>query len=153
MRLHGIANKPMKREDMQPVDAVEIVATGLSGGYKALLATAEKSRRQVTVISLEQWQEAVSELGGELPWHLRRAELCVTGYRFGPEDVGRNIAIGDTVLLEITGETEPCYRMDAISPGLKRTLMKQWRGGVTCRVIDTGTVRVGDGVAFARRLL
>ena len=35
--------------------------------------------------------------------------------------------------LEVTGETDPCERMEEIQPGLFQALAPGWRGGVTCR--------------------
>ncbi len=97
-------------------------------------------RRQVTVISFEQWQEACREIGYALPTFSRRANVCITGHSFGPEDEGKLIRFPD-VTLEITGETKPCHRMDDVSPGLRKALTPNWRGGVTCRVIKGGILK------------
>jgi MOSC domain-containing protein YiiM len=51
--------------------------------------------------------------------------------------------IGD-LILEVTGETKPCFRMEEASPGLRNALNSGWRGGVTCRVLQGGQIRVGD---------
>lgn len=100
--------------------------------------------RQVTVLAREAWQEACDELGRELPWTTRRANLLVEGVDL-PRQAGRRLGVGDA-LLEITGETEPCQRMDDAAPGLRRSLRPGWRGGVTCRVVTGGRVRPGDAV-------
>ena len=49
-------------------------------------------------------------------------------------------------MLEVTQETKPCHLMEAAHPGLKRALTPEWRGGVCCRVLKGGKVRVGDRV-------
>ena len=53
--------------------------------------------------------------------------------------------IGDLVL-EITGETDPCSRMDEARQGLRLALTPEWRGGVCCRVVTGGDIAVGDAV-------
>jgi MOSC domain-containing protein YiiM len=49
---------------------------------------------------------------------------------------------------EVTGETDPCPRMDDAAPGLKDAMIPDWRGGVTCRVIESGHLSVGNAVTF-----
>ena len=144
MILHGIAVKPAKKRVVRTLKTGFITSTGIEGNYSAKLRGAARSRRQVTVISLEQWDEAMRELGEDMPWYMRRANLCVMGHRFGPEDVGKMLLIGADAILEITGETDPCKRMEEILPGLKEALTPSWRGGVTCRVCAVGAVSVGD---------
>jgi MOSC domain-containing protein YiiM len=102
-------------------------------------------KRQVTVLSLEQWQLACDELGTTLPWTFRRANLLVEGVSFDPNIVGQQIKIGQLILL-ITGETDPCPRMDAQHQGLARALTPDWRGGVCCRVLADGRIKVDDEV-------
>ena len=50
------------------------------------------------------------------------------------------------VLLEITIECGPCHRMDAIADGLQAALKPDWRGGACARVIEGGTIRIGDNI-------
>lgn len=104
-------------------------------------------RRQVTLLSLQSWQDACAELGTDLPWTCRRANLLIDGLRFSAADIGRVIRIGD-VELQIMLETDPCPRMDAQHEGLTAALIPHWRGGVCCRVLRDGTVRTGDAVVF-----
>ena len=102
-------------------------------------------RRQVTLLSAEAWQEACAELGSELPWTFRRANILIDGLRFSAADVGCILRIGD-VVLQIMLETDPCPRMDAQHPGLTAALLPNWRAGVCCKVLSSGTVRIGDAV-------
>jgi MOSC domain-containing protein YiiM len=103
----------------------------------------------VTVIASEQWDDVCRELGAELDWTLRRANLLLHGVPLR-EATGRRLRIADA-LLEITGETVPCQRMDQNYNGLMTALASDWRGGVTCRVIKGGTVTVGDSAAIEDR--
>ena len=36
--------------------------------------------------------------------------------------------------------------MEAAQPGLRAALQPEWRGGVTCRVLQSGTIQRGDAV-------
>jgi MOSC domain-containing protein YiiM len=78
-----------------------------------------------------------------LPWVTRRANLFVEG--IAPPHEGGQLRIGDLVL-EVTQETQPCHLMEAAHRGLKRALTPEWRGGVCCRVLKGGMIRVGDRV-------
>jgi MOSC domain-containing protein YiiM len=104
-------------------------------------------KRQVTVLSLEQWQLACEELHTTLPWTVRRANLLVDGVIFDSSMTGKQIKIGQLILL-ITGETDPCPKMDAQHQGLTKALTPDWRGGVCCRVIADGRVKVGDQLSI-----
>ncbi|MBT3933642.1 MAG: MOSC domain-containing protein, partial [Bacteroidetes bacterium] len=59
---------------------------------------------------------------------------------------GKIIKIGDEIILEVMGETKPCYRMDEQVIGLTLALMKDWKGGVCCKVIQGGNLKVGDKI-------
>jgi len=104
-------------------------------------------KRQVTVLSLEQWQLACNEVGAALPWTVRRSNLLVNGVSFDSSMVGQQIKIGQLILL-ITRETDPCPRMDAQHQGLTQALTPDWRGGVCCRVISDGRVKIGDPLSI-----
>jgi len=103
-------------------------------------------RRQVTVLFEEDWLAATAVLGETRPWTIRRANLLVRGLS-NPQAEGGRIVIGD-VVLEITGETDPCQRMGAQWVGLQAALTPNWRGGLTTRVISGGAVAVGDHVSL-----
>ena len=103
--------------------------------------------RQVTVIALEDWTRACAEAGADLPWHARRANLLVDGLKLA-NTAGRRLRIGEEVVLEITGELEPCERMDEAHEGLRDALVPDWRGGLTCRVLAGGHIAAGDPVSL-----
>jgi MOSC domain-containing protein YiiM len=50
------------------------------------------------------------------------------------------------VVLEVTYPTTPCKRMDEARAGLLRALYPDWRGGITCRVVEGGAIALGDAV-------
>ena len=53
--------------------------------------------------------------------------------------------------LEVTGQTCACARMEEARAGLLKALAREWRGGVTCRVLVGGAVRIGDAVEVLLR--
>ncbi|MCL1143856.1 MOSC domain-containing protein [Shewanella gaetbuli] len=103
-------------------------------------------KRQVTVMSTEQWQTACNIIETELDWLARRANLLISGYEFSAQDVGKKLHIGNDLILEITGETDPCKKMQAAHPKLEQALLPHWRGGITCKVVQTGLIQNGDMV-------
>jgi len=116
-------------------------ASGVAGDFRG-----RPGRRQVTVLTVPGWNEACRELGRELPWTTRRANLLVDGIPLA-ESAGGQLVIGSLVL-EITGELDPCSRMEEAGEGLRQALEPDWRGGVTCRVIAAGEIGVGDKVCL-----
>jgi len=99
--------------------------------------------RGITFISIEQWREVMAEMGLDLPWYTRRANVLVEGMDLAGL-VGRTVRVGQSVLVEILGESEPCGLMTQIQPGLREALTPQCRGGVYGRVRTGGTIAVGD---------
>jgi MOSC domain-containing protein YiiM len=116
-------------------------AFGLEGDCKG----AKFPRRQITVLAREAWEAAAAQIGEpSLSWTVRRANLLVAGVDM-PRAQGGLMQVGP-VRLEITGQTYPCRRMEQARAGLLKALAADWRGGVTCRVVCGGRVRVGDPV-------
>ena len=137
--LLAIARAPVKRGILIPIsEAVVGIPDGIAGD-----ARGGRAGRQVTVVFREGWEAACRDLGVELPWTTRRANLLIEGVDVPRE--GRRIHIGSTVL-EVTQETQPCQVMEAAHRGLREALTPDWRGGVCCRVVQGGTIRVGDRV-------
>lgn len=126
---------------MQEIGCGRIFAeAGLEGDCKG-----RHPSRRITVLSWEDWEEALADLGrGDPPWTARRANLLTVGIAL-PRAKGGLIRVGP-VLLEVTGQTYPCARMDEVQQGLLKALAKAWRGGVTCRVLEGGPIAVGDAV-------
>jgi MOSC domain-containing protein YiiM len=137
-KLLGIARKASKRAPMEEIDAAQVSeAAGLEGDYRG-----KPGHRQVTVLAREAWQAVCGELGEALPWTLRRANLLVEGVHL-PQRPGDRLRVGG-LLLEVTGECDPCTRMDEQRDGLTEALRPDWRGGVTCQVVEGGAIAIGD---------
>lgn len=139
-RLAGIARRDSKRAPMQMLDRAEIsTETGVARDFRG-----KPGPRQVTVISATAWRDACAEVDAELPWTTRRANLLVEDFEL-PKTTGAVLRVG-SVRLRITGELDPCSRMEEQCAGLKAALQPDWRGGVSCAVISGGPVALGDDV-------
>ncbi len=134
----GIALRDKPRAPMRELLHSEItVEAGLAGDCRGAMRG-----RQVTVLTEEGWQAACAELGEELPWITRRANLLVRGVDLTGR-VGARLKVGEAVLV-ITDECDPCSVMEKARKGLRKALMPGWRAGATCRVARAGLVRIGD---------
>jgi MOSC domain-containing protein YiiM len=141
-KLIGIAKVSELRAPLQEMDSVRVsVETGIEGD-----ARGSKPDRQVTVLFRESWQDACGELGVTLPWTTRRANLLVEGIP-APQQTGGRIRIGD-IVLQVMLETDPCWLMEQAHAGLKAALTPSWRGGVCCKVLSGGNIRLGDAVSL-----
>lgn len=142
--LSAIGFKPIKQGPMTLVDSAQVTTS--SGVEQDFFG--RPSKRQVTVMSQEQWDIACAEINVQLPWTTRRANLLIEGYSFSTSDKGKLLKIGG-LELEITGETDPCKKMEIAQAGLEIALTPDWRGGVTCRVLNDAQISQGDLVTIS----
>ena len=137
--LRGIAVRDQSRAPMQEREKVDVtVEGGITEDYRGT------GLRQVTFLSAEQWEACLQELGAEMPWHTRRANVLVEGVDLF-DAIGMRLQIG-TCVFDIHGETEPCQRMDELHDGLRETLTPDLRAGVWGRVVSGGTLEIGQSV-------
>ncbi|MBM3256829.1 MAG: MOSC domain-containing protein [Candidatus Liptonbacteria bacterium] len=141
IELVGIATRMRPKAPMQKHHHVTVQTDfGIVGDARAKV----NSKRQITVLSAESWSEACAAIGKPtLDWTTRRANLFITGKKFGPEDKGKGLRIGAVTLL-IVGECDPCNRMEEQVPGLEAALTPHWRGGVICKVLRGDDLTIGD---------
>jgi MOSC domain-containing protein YiiM len=143
-KLLGIARRKKPRDAMEIVAEVLVTKeSGVDGDYHG-----REPGRQVTVISAEAWKDACTDLGVEVPWTARRANLML-GEIDLCDSLGARISIGDLVL-EIVEENPPCRVMDIQRQGLRSALKPGWRAGVACNVVSGGEIRVGDSARLLR---
>ena len=138
-RLEAIWLKPVRREELEPVETADLRAgQGMVGNRH------QGGRRQVTILEREAWEAVAREVNTAVSAEARRANLLVSGVSLR-ESAGRVLEVGGC-RLRIGGETRPCDLMDAAIPGLKAAIGKDWRGGVFAEVLDDGTITIGDDV-------
>jgi MOSC domain-containing protein YiiM len=144
--LIGIARHDKPRA---PVEELTRARVTLEGGVEGDFRGSRQDH-QVAIVFREDWDAACRDHGKTLPWTTRRANLLVEGVT-GFKRIGARLRVGQ-VLLEVRGETEPCSRMDAQSPGLRVALQPDWRGGVLCQVLTPGEIALGDRVEVVEQV-
>ncbi len=142
-RVEWIGLSPEPRGAIRAVEAVEVrVGTGLDGDYHAKHRPG--GNRQVTLIQQEHLP-VIAALAGvrDAAPELLRRNIVVSGINLLSLK-GLRFRLGEAVL-EGTGPCDPCSRMEEnLGPGGFQAM--RGHGGLTARVIEAGTVRVGDRV-------
>ena len=142
-RLLGIATRERSKGPMKLYERACITkARGVEDDFRG-----RNSGRSVVVLTREGWEAACQGLGQSPDWTTRRANLFVEGVNL-TEQTGKRLCVGE-VMLEVTGECDPCHRMESAVAGLRVALEPDWRAGVTCVVVSEGSVALGDVVALA----
>ncbi len=143
-RILAVALRTGVREPMREVEqALAREGVGLEGDVP------EKTReRGLTLLSAPQWRDAIAELGADLPWHTRRANVLVDAPSLG-HLIGKDVQVGG-VRVRIHAETTPCKLMDVLHEGLRKALTPDCRGGVYGEVLSDGAVEVGQAVSIVK---
>ncbi len=129
-----------RRLPMQAKDAVEVEAgKGIVGDrYHGT------RHRHVSVQSRTSLDEAAEVYGREVRSELTRRNLTLSG-GVVPREPGTLLRIGE-VLLEAVRVAAPCKLLDdTIGAGAQEALRR--RAGTVFRVLEGGTIRVGDPVS------
>lgn len=130
---------PGARLPTRPVDTVEAEAgKGLVGDrYHG------SRHRQVTIQSRTALDKAAEQLGYPFESGATRRNITVDAGDI-PTTPGTRMRIGE-VELEVVRVAAPCRLMEeAVGPGATAAL--RGRAGSACRVLTSGTIRVGDPV-------
>lgn len=134
-RIVSIQLCPGHREPMQLVSSATLITgVGMEGDKHA----EAKSYRQLLLADKEAL-DAVGVTPGTI-----KENLTVEGLNVMDLPEGSRLRLGTSAVLEITKICEPCFRMDEIRDGLKQEL--EGRRGMVARVIQGGTIRVGDPI-------
>lgn len=144
-RIAGIARHPFPKSPMETVERVRVTLEGgIAGDFRGAMK-GKPYKRQVSLIEAGDWDAAMAEVGHNIGWEQRRANLLIEGLDL-PQRAGVRLRIGADVVLESTIETDPCSRMEALAEGLKAALTPDWRGGICTKVIAPGEIAVGDEI-------
>ena len=134
MRLNLGSRKPMKEVDRARV----ITGQGIEGD-RHLKEDGSRSRRQILLMDRETLGDFSLDDG------IIRENITVVGMDFASLEAGDRVSIGEDVVLEITGECEPCARMDEIRSGLQHEL--DGRRGMLAYAENGGLISVGDVIS------
>lgn len=125
-----------------PVKSVDHVLAEVGAGLVGDRYHGSK-HRHVTLQSAEQLEKAAAELGRPVPPAGTRRNLTIDVGEV-PTTPGTRITIG-AVLLEVVRVAAPCRLLDDnLGPGAAAALRR--RAGTVCRVLESGTITVGDDV-------
>ena len=143
-RLEWIGLRRARRTEPDAVLEAEVITDRhLAGDHASPKAG---GKRQVTLIQHEYLAAVAGFLGlaePVAPGRLRR-NLVVSGLNLLALK-GRQIQIGEEVILDITGECHPCSRMEEeLGPGGYNAM--RGHGGLTAHIAQGGLIRVGDAV-------
>lgn len=146
-KLAGIARHGQPKGPMEMLEHVSVTASaGVAQDHRGALASMKKvPKRQVSLIEADSWAAALADIGGTLDWWHSRRNLLVEGLRI-PREPGIQVAIGNSLVIEVMDECDPCERMEALLPGLRAAMAPDWRGGFLGRVVQDGEIAVGDEI-------
>ncbi len=141
-KVEWIGIRATRRAPLAAADEVEAIAGyGLAGDH---YASKNNGKRQVTLIQREHLDVVAGILGKvEVRPEWLRRNLVVSGINlYALRD--RRFCIGN-VLLEGAGTCEPCSRMEeALGVGGYNAM--RGHGGIVCRILEGGKIRVGEAV-------
>jgi len=143
-RLEWIGLRTARRTPPEEVLTAEVITDRYLAGDHA--SPKAGGKRQITLIQHEHLAAVAGFLGlaePVAPGRLRR-NLVVSGLNLLALK-GRQIQIGEEVILDITGECHPCSRMEEeLGPGGYNAM--RGHGGLTAHIAQGGRLRVGDAV-------
>ena len=141
-RLIWIGLRPERRAPVVEVTEANLLAG--KGILRDRYRTSSNGARQVTLIAQEDIAAIASFLCRQpIDPALLRRNLVTAGINLAALK-GRRFRIG-AALLETSGECAPCSRMEEIfGPGGYNAV--RGRGGITARILEGGTISVGDNI-------
>ncbi len=126
------------REPMKAVERASLTAGfGIEGDRHA---TDEGVRAERQVLLMD--EETLEGFG--LSRRQIKENITTSGIELHSLKRGQQIALGDEVVLQITGYCAPCARMDEIRMGLREEMEE--RRGMLARVVTGGTIMTGDAI-------
>jgi MOSC domain-containing protein YiiM len=153
-RIEAIILRPARNEPAVVVDEARAEpGRGLLGDRRANAARSgrQSSKRELTLFQAEHLPVVANWCGlAELePTRLRRnlvvSGLNLIGMRSPFPDAILEWAVGDEVIIQVTGPCDPCSKM-AAELGLGSYNALRGHGGMTARISAGGLIRVGDRV-------
>ncbi|MFL2760274.1 MAG: MOSC domain-containing protein [Dehalococcoidia bacterium] len=123
---------------MKEVNEANFITGQGMEGDRHLRSDGRRSNRQVLIMDSETLNHFDLSPGQV------RENVTVEGLDFSSISAGDKVSLGGDVILEVTGDCEPCARMDELRPGLKDEI--DGKRGLLAFVEKGGVVSVGAEV-------
>ena len=127
------------RAPMHEVSSANLITGQGIQGDRHLKKDGSRSKRQVLLMDEETLKD-FNLAAGEI-----RENITVSGINLTQFTDGERLSLGSSVILKITGECEPCSRMDEIRPGLQSLL--DGKRGMLAYVESGGEIKIGYGIS------
>ena len=141
MQSGTIINLHIARVKGTPSDPVQAARAVSAEGLEGDRSRNPRNLRQVLVMD----KETLDHYGLE-PGQVKE-NITVTGLDLSQARQGNVFFIGNEdnhVTLEVTGDCEPCQKMDSLIPGLRQEIFG--RRGILTVVLQGGAINVGDPI-------
>lgn len=139
-RVEWISIRPLR---LKPVAVLKEVHAIEDKGLEGDRYNSAGGDRQVTLIQKEHLDAVSSMMGKEVAPEMVRRNIVVSGVNLLSLK-GKRFQIGEAIL-EYSGECHPCSRMEE-NLGFGGYNAMRGHGGITAKVVRTGTIKVGDAV-------
>ena len=116
------------------IEEAEAIA---SFGFTGCAHGKKNGKRQILLVD----QETLDAMG--LEPGIIRENVTTQGLNVNGLVIGEQLRIGE-VLLQVSAVCTPCDQLELVRAGLRREIYG--RRGMLCRVVEGGTVRVGDAI-------
>jgi MOSC domain-containing protein YiiM len=111
-------------------------------GLRGCVHGRKGSSRQVLLMDIETLEEF-----GLRPGRVKE-NITTRGLALAELVAEQHVRVGDA-LLEVTKLCEPCHQIEEIRPGLQHAMDR--RRGILCRVVQSGRICRGDGIAVVEK--
>ena len=123
-----------------PVNTLNLIAGhGIEGDWKAR----RNPKRQLNIMSYETLEQLREEGFKTNPGEMGE-QIVIRGLDVMSLTKGERLQIGDDAIIEITAERSPCEWLELIQGKPLEQAIK--RVGMLAKVLDTGTIKVGDSI-------
>ncbi|HEY3384864.1 MAG TPA: MOSC domain-containing protein [Saprospiraceae bacterium] len=137
--IQSIIVRPEKRGEPLHIQEVYIRIGGIVGDHYAK----PEGHRQVTLVAADALSTVADTVGFQGDAHVAcRRNICVDSFPDG-DLIGKQIAIGNDALMEVTCYCYPCNRMNEnFGEGAVEAFAK--KAGWGAKIIREGKIKVGD---------
>ena len=128
-------------QPMKSVDSANVITGfGIEGDRHA--ATEGPRRFRQILLMDEETLEGFGLAHGQI-----RENVTISGFDLSGMQRGQKVTLGDDVVLEITGDCDPCQFIDDIREGMRAEM--EGKRGMLAFVTNGGTIKKGDSVSLA----